>query len=148
MEPFDSYPKNGREHLGQVKGANCRHEYGLKFMQKTKQTKCAYCGVDFSTSFETWLTMSLDHVVPVSVCTKLGISLDKREDVTNMVLSCGACNAFCNRYKPKEGIREPEGWEEFYDLRDRIFTERKGLIEKSRKEEETFFNKRLWEKPL
>ena len=47
MIPFDEYPEGGRVLLGQVKGANCRHEYGLQFMQKTGQTKCAYCGSSY-----------------------------------------------------------------------------------------------------
>ncbi len=48
MLPFDSYPHRGRALLGKVASGNCHHGYGLKFRQVTGQTKCAYCGHDFT----------------------------------------------------------------------------------------------------
>ena len=113
MIPFDEYLGGGRVLLGQVKGANCRHEYGLQFIHKTGQTKCAYCGADFGVSYETWLTMALDHVVPVSVCNGLGIRAEWQEDVTNKVLACAACNSFRNRYKSPAEVTCPKSRDEF-----------------------------------
>jgi len=146
MKPFEDYPEAGRTPIGMVKGANCRHEYGLEFMKKTGQTRCAYCQADFASSYETWLTMALDHVIPASVCVKWGVPLDWREDCANKVLACAACNSFCNRYKPESGIPVPETLEAFFALRDRVFSERQDLIAKRRKDEEAFFDGRPWEK--
>jgi hypothetical protein len=50
--PFDSYPNRGRILLGRVPGGNCRHGYGLRFMQLTCQTRCTYCGLDLTASYE------------------------------------------------------------------------------------------------
>lgn len=55
-------------------------------MQCTGQTRCAYCDVDFTAGYETWLTMALDHVVPASVCTSLNVPEEWREDYSNSVL--------------------------------------------------------------
>src|SRR5438270_13369266 len=128
MLPFDSYPGLGRQLLGRAPGANCRHEYGLTFMRKTGQTVCAYCGVDFSSSYETWLTMALDHVVPVSVCKALEVPDTWREDCSNRVLACAACNGFRNRYALPFEVVLPLTLEAFFDLRDKIFAERKDLL--------------------
>jgi hypothetical protein len=73
MEPFDSYPGGDGQLLGFSKGSNCRHQYGLAFMQRTGQKLCAYCGSDFTATYEQWLTMALDHVIPLSVCKARGI---------------------------------------------------------------------------
>lgn len=144
MLPFDEYPGGGRTPLGPVKGTNCRHQYGLEFMQKTGQTKCAYCGEDFVGSYRTWLTMALDHVVPASACAALGIPAEWQEDVTNKVLACAACNSFRNRYKPPADVRCPKTREAFFDLRDRVFAERKKAILQRHEEEAAFFGTRPW----
>src|SRR5688500_3252930 len=96
MMPFDSYPGQGKALLGRVGGANCRREYGLRFMKKTGQTACAYCGLDFAASYENWLQMALDHVVPVSVCQSFSLPDEWTDDSTNKVLACAACNSFDN----------------------------------------------------
>ena len=147
MKPFDDYPGCGRTLIGLVKGANCRHEYGLAFMKKTGQTKCAYCcQADFASSYKTWLTMALDHVIPASVCVKWGIPAEWREDCANIVLACSACNSFHNRYKPSPEFTIPETIEAFFALRDRVFSERKKLIMDRHAEERDFFDSRPWEK--
>ena len=148
MSPFDEYPSGGRVPLGMVKGANCRHEYGLQFMKKTHQTKCAYCGLDFAASYEAWLTMALDHVVPVSVCRALGIPAEWQEDITNKVLACAACNSFRNRYRSPADVECPQTLDAFYNLRDRIFTERKKAILERHESERDFFNALSWPNAL
>jgi len=107
-------------------------------------TSCAYCGLDFSARFEDWLTMVLDHVVPQSVCKRAGIKLELVWSYSNTVLACVACNGFCNRYKPQENYPESISLSEFYDLRDRIFQERKKLIMERRNEEQKFFESNPW----
>jgi hypothetical protein len=143
--PFEKYPGGGRVLLGRVSGANCRHEYGLEFMRRTGQTRCAYCGVDFTESYETWLTMALDHIVPVSVCKSMDVPEDWREDSSNKVLACAACNGFRNRYSPSVDAILPTTLEAFYVLRDHVFTERRKLILDSHKTERAFFEAKHWE---
>jgi hypothetical protein len=145
MLPFEDYPGGGRVLLGRVGGANCRRGYGLKFMQKTKQTHCAYCGLDFASSYQNWLQMALDHVVPTSVGKCLGVSNEWVDDMANKVLACAACNGFGNRYKAAVGTICPSTLEAFFDLRDAIFTERKMLVAKRHEDERAFFERRLWE---
>lgn len=144
MKPFDDYPGAGRTLIGIVRGANCRHEYGLEFMRRTGQTRCAYCQADFASSYETWLTMALDHVIPANVCVKWGVAVEWREDCANKVLACASCNSFRNRYKPASGESVPDTLGAFFALRDRVFTERKGLIMKRHQEEKQFFERRPW----
>lgn len=146
MLPFGTYPGVGRELLGRARGTICRREYGLDFMRKTGQTKCAYCGADFAVSYTTWLTMALDHVVPSSLCIAMKILEDWREDCSNRVLSCGACNGFRNRYKPSFDVVQPLTLEGFYQLRDHIFAERKELIAASHESDRAFFESRPWER--
>ncbi len=141
--PFTNYPYQGRRRLGKVSGSNCRHEYGLRFQQRTGQTHCAYCGLNLVESYENWLTMALDHVVPDSVCRKWGVPNDWKDDYSNRVLCCTACNTFGNRYTP--GIEaHPTTLEEFYDLRDKIFAERKAMILERHGQERTFFEQKQW----
>jgi len=144
--PFIAYPHHGRQLLGPAKGDTCRRGYGLAFMQKTGQTACGYCGLDFAASYENWLTMALDHVVPVSVCRALNLPLEWQEDCVNKVLACAACNGFRNRYQPSGPVVSPSNLEDFCDLRDRIFVERKKLIAASHEQERGFFASHPWEK--
>jgi hypothetical protein len=81
--PFENYPNKARSLLGRVTGDNCRHGYGLKFMRVTGQTKCAYCGLDLTATYENWLTMALDHVIPHSTCLTWELPDEWREDQSN-----------------------------------------------------------------
>jgi hypothetical protein len=146
MLPFDLDPSGGRMLLGRARGTICRREYRLDFMRKTTQITCAYCGVDFAASYRIWLTMALDHVVPASVCISMDVPEDWREDCSNKVLSCGACNGFRNRYKPLSDVVQPMTLETFYRLRDHIFAERKQQIAASHEADLAFFESRSWER--
>jgi hypothetical protein len=117
-------------------------------MRKTGQRVCVYCGVDFTASYESWLTMALDHVVPSSVCNLLGLPAHWREDCINKVLACAACNGFRNRYQPIGVVLCPTSLEEFCRLRDEIFSERKALIATSHESDRRFFEARPWEQQL
>ena len=141
--PFHNYPDHGRKLLGHVTGGNCRHEYGLRFMRLTGQTKCAYCGLDLVATYENWLTLALDHVVPHSTCLVWNLPENWREDYSNRVLCCTTCNTFGNRYIPT-GYRCPATLEEFYDVRDAIFIERKRNILLRHQEERAFFDGQPW----
>ena len=145
MLPFDGYPGSGRVLLGATPGGTCRREYGLVFMRKTGQTCCAYCGLNFAARYEDWLQMAIDHVVPKSVCGALDIPILWYEDCINKVLACAACNGFDNRYKLPETDVCPATLEEFFILRDRIFSERSERIARRHSKEREFYNLRPWE---
>ncbi len=144
MTPFDGYPGGGRTLLGRVSGTNCRRGYGLQLMRITGQTVCACCGGDFASTYETWLTMALDHVVPTSVCVAMRIPFEWREDASNRVLACGACNGFHNRYLSPVEASRPLTLDEFYDLRERIFAKRRELIAQSHISDRAFFESSPW----
>ena len=141
--PFIEYPNQGRILLGIVAGANCRHEYGLRFQQRTGQYRCAYCDHNLVENYKDWLTMALDHVVPDSVCKAWGIPYEWKEDYSNRVLCCTACNTFGNRYTAKN-YSCPTTLDAFYDIRDRIFLDRKAIIKTKHQAEEAFFAQQLW----
>jgi hypothetical protein len=141
--PFDRYPHRGRSWFGKRSGGNCRHEYGLQFMKITRETCCAYCGIDLTSTFERWLTISLDHVVPTSVCGTT-VPVPWREDYANSVLACSACNGLDNRYQPEAALTDGLDEETFFALRDEIFVERKERILRRREAELGFFDSRPW----
>ena len=142
--PFENYPGEGRTLLGRVTGSNCRHEYGLKFMRKTGQTCCAYCGLDFAASYQNWLQMALDHVVPTRAGREKCIPEEWLDDISNKVLACAACNGFRNRYKLSDAEVYLTTLEGFYDLRDRVIMERRVLVTESHERERAFFDGKPW----
>ena len=144
--PFDTYPRGGRELLGPLKWGNgtARLGYGLDLQRRTGQTRCAYCGTDLTSNFDRWLAISVDHVVPRSDAIRLGIPVAMYEDLINLVLACAACNGFGNRYTSKTD--SPTGWtlEGFCELRDRCFAERYELVKVRRQQEQSEFQRSPW----
>jgi hypothetical protein len=67
------------------------------------------------------------------------------EDYSNMVLTCAACNRFCNRYSPSAEIAAPDTLGDFYQILDLIFVERTIKIKARRKAERRFFSHKPWE---
>lgn len=139
--PFPSYPSIADGLFETIWiGSNARrHGYGLRLMRLTHLHRCAYCGLDFLSSFEAWLTMQVDHVVPVSVCVKMKIDLKWCRSLANAVLACSTCNGLCNRFNaPPETVcpTSPEG---FLSGRDAIFLQRQEHILKQRQKEEAEF---------
>lgn len=145
MLPFDLYPGGGRKLLGVTKGSNARHEYGCELMRLSGGSRCAYCETDLTSTYQMWLTMVVDHVVPIKLCKLARIPDNWCWDYSNAVLACAACNGFCNRYSPSFSVVPPETPEAFYNLRDEIFNERKRLIAARHEEELKFFNGRSWQ---
>lgn len=147
VEPFDSYPQGGRVLLGRRSGANARWEYGLRLQRLTGQTRCAWCGVDLVADYYRWLLLAVDHVVPSGEARRLGIPLDFSEDYLNLVLACAGCNGFDNQYR---STLMPQGtWtlEEFDELRNAVFLERRPRITERRAREVAFFESRPWQMP-
>ena len=145
MIPFDIYPNRGTTLFGKCGGANCRHDYGLKLQRLSGQTACGYCGLSLIDTFEHWLLMSVDHVVPTRTGLAIGIPPIWLEDFCNTVLCCAACNGFSNRFKIPATVSLPTGIEEFIALRDDMFLARKELILAAREREREFYQSRPWE---
>lgn len=145
MLPFHDYPGGGRALLGSSRGDNCRHGYGLKLQQITGARTCAYCDLDLTDTYEHWLLMSVDHVVPTKAGEALGIPGDWLDDFSNTVLCCSGCNSFDNRFELPGGVGRPGTLAEFFDLRDAIFEMRAGRIRKKYEEERRFYLRRPWE---
>ena len=55
--------------------------------------KCVYCGVDGSKSFDVWLTLTCDHLLPKGH--------PDRENSEFIVTACNFCNVAENRYFSK-----------------------------------------------
>lgn len=57
---------------------------------KRDDYKCRYCGVDGTQSFDTWLSLSWDHLLPKGH--------PKRDDPDYIVAACHFCNTAANHY--------------------------------------------------
>ena len=142
MKPFDDYPGEGKRILKKMGRTNARREDGLWPMQNARQNSCAYCDVSLVDTYDHWLLLNVDHVVPARECARLGIPDGWHHSFTNAVLSCFGCNMFDNRYSIEWQIpKAPDDWtvREFITLRDRVFRERYGRIGARRACEIGFF---------
>jgi hypothetical protein len=148
MKPFERYPGSGHVLPGALRGTNARHEYGLQLQRVTGEHACAYCGLDLTATYEHWLLLQVDHVVPVSVALKLGVPRALYQDLLNCVLACSACNGFDNRFAYLEPIATGQ-WslEAFVELRDLIFALRQDRIAKQRISERAFYDAKPWLMP-
>ena len=148
MMPFDEYPGGGNELIGKCGGANCRHEYGLKLQRLTGQTACAYCGLNLVDTYEHWLLMAVDHVVPTGTGLAFGIDKVWLEDFCNTVLCCSGCNGLKNRFRLPADCVIPTDMQRFVELRDAIFAARKVLVLAAVEVERAFYRSRPWERQL
>jgi hypothetical protein len=144
MMPFDAYPHRGRRPIGRLAGTNCRREFGLKLQRLIGLNKCAYCGLSLIDTYDHWLMMSVDHIVPQHAGKELGISEDWLEDYWNTVLCCSACEAFGNLSPLEAEVTPVDNGEDFIALRDGIFVERKKFILLSHEQDLAFFDTRPW----
>ena len=69
--------------------------YGHRIYQRDDYT-CRYCGADGRTSFEVWLTLSVDHL--------LQKGHPERDNPDYMVTACNFCNTADNHYFTKYGL--------------------------------------------
>jgi 5-methylcytosine-specific restriction endonuclease McrA len=137
--PFNRYEGGGRTPLGRPRQGDtaARHRYGPPAFEQCGYT-CVYCGLDMASIFEAWLQLSVDHVIPRQMAN-LGYPVALVEDITNLVTCCRACNDFGNRFT----VAQPPPTSEtaFYDLRDRVFIERKAMILARREQERAIYQK-------
>ena len=59
-------------------------------IHKRDNYKCRYCGADGTKSFDTWLTLSWDHLLPKGH--------PNRDNPIFIVTACNFCNTADNRY--------------------------------------------------
>ena len=145
MKPFDTYPDDRVKLLPRRTGANARHEYGLELQRLTGQHECAYCGVDLVHDYYHWLLLSVDHVIPVSECRRLGIPEGWADSYSNTVLSCSGCNGLDNRFRVTEKeSRKVWTLEQFFRLRNHVFALRKARIQAGRERALQFFESQPW----
>jgi len=140
MSVFDDYPDKGKRLLGKPQGATARHDYGPQVAQYSGWV-CAYCGRDLLTSYESWLDLQVDHVVPM-YSMKHGFHEDWVLDIANCVVCCAACNAFLNGYRI-DPTRLPSNDVEFFQLRDSVFAEKKNLACKRHEEEREYWQQTI-----
>jgi 5-methylcytosine-specific restriction endonuclease McrA len=55
--------------------------------------RCVYCGRDMLADFDSWMSIELDHIVPVSA--------GGGDELENRVTSCHVCNRFKSGYVPE-----------------------------------------------
>lgn len=145
MKPFQDYPLGGVQMLGRIPDSgNCRRGYGLKLQILTKQTQCAYCGMSLVDTYEHWLLLTIDHVIPTGQGAIVGIPDDWLKDYANAVLCCSACNGFCNRFRLPEGTSRPPDFRGFTELRDEIFRQRMKALIKAHEKERAFYTRNPW----
>lgn len=137
---FVRYPQGGRVLLGARCGANARREYGRQLHLLTGERCCAYCGLDLYASYEHWLLLQIDHVVPSGMARALGIPAAFFEDAINLVLACAGCNGFDNRYVDAAEPRADWDLDAFLALRDATFIVRYERIAARRALERVFFD--------
>jgi hypothetical protein len=114
---------------------SCRGGYGLAVMRRYGTT-CAYCARDLAGSYEAWLDLSVDHVVPRNAIA-VGVSVEWIEDLLNHVTCCRACNEFLNGLRIT--VVPPTDLAAFTELRDFVLSvKRERAIERHRVERTKF----------
>jgi 5-methylcytosine-specific restriction endonuclease McrA len=137
--PFASYPGGGRRLTGKfLTNGPSRTFAGLNLMKFTRQTRCAYCRLDFL-QYANWLIMCVDHVVPSGYIKENGINTEWEHDYANLVLACAPCNGFDNRYKPRFPPQPLETPEQFLSFRDQVFVERRANVLALRESQRSIF---------
>ena len=102
--------------------------YGHEIHQRDNFT-CRFCGADGTKSFDTWLTLAVDHLLPKGY--------EKRENAEYKVTSCGFCNTVDNHYFSKA---EARGLKFDNMSPEQLVAQRKEWVEKRRQE-----YRRFWE---
>lgn len=105
---------------------NCRHGYGKPIVAHWGAS-CAYCGKDMASSYDAWLSLSVDHVVPVCALKDCGPNRDRWiESLANRVPCCRACNEFLNGYRvDADRAAEVVDDSSFLTLRSAVLSEKR-----------------------
>lgn len=105
--------------------------YAFKIHQRD-HFKCVYCGADGAQSFETWLTLSWDHLLPKGH--------PQRNNPEFIVTACNFCHTADNRYfdyAEQRGLR--------FDILDRDFlvSQRLSYVLKTRQSYRQFWEEHV-----
>lgn len=138
--PFDAYREGWRELLGAPRwgDGSSRRGYGVDVFSECGYV-CVYCGLDMDTTYEGWLQLSVDHVMPSHLANK-GYPAAWIEDITNMVTCCGACNEFLNGHRMNDDPPADQG--SFLALRDRHFAEKRDTVRRRHADERAWYSSR------
>ena len=90
--------------------------------------RCRYCGLDGSASFENWVTLSWDHLLPRGH--------PDRDNPDFIVAACTFCNTADNRYFDKSAAN---GFDFTGLTRDELVERRRPSVERTRSEYRTFW---------
>jgi 5-methylcytosine-specific restriction endonuclease McrA len=113
----------------------CRGGYGLAVVERYG-ARCAYCDRDLAATYESWLDLSVDHVVPRNG-KSAGIPDEWIEDLHNHVPCCRACNEFLNGFRVTVAV--PDDIAGFLALRESILeAKRIHALKRHRTEREKF----------
>jgi hypothetical protein len=125
-KPFARYASGGSELLGIPAWGDgtARHGYGRPVFAECGY-QCVYCGFDMGAPYESWLNLSVDHVVPGHL-VKAGWPREWVFDRINLVTCCRACNEFLNGYRVTD-VAIPPTFADFIAIRDRVFDEKRDL---------------------
>lgn len=143
MKPFDNYPEGGATILKKMGRNNARREDGLWLMLEAEQKTCVYCEISLVDDYYHWLLLNVGHVISPGECARLGIPTDWHHSFSNAVLTCSGCNTIDSVYQIEwQEPQKAQDWtaQQFIDLRDRVFEERKKRILERRDGEVSFFN--------
>lgn len=152
-EAFADDLKESQEYRGRWrKGGNSRHDYARYLREKTGQGSCAYCKMNLVDTYDHWLMTSVDHVVPWNANQHEKIKAAWIDDLANAVLCCSACNGFLSQVTLKRlGVldeeRHPRTVNEFFALRNKVFSLKREKALERHKEERAFFSKTIGGKP-
>lgn len=131
LNTISAYPRS--------KGDGCRKGYGAEVI-KHWGSDCAYCGKDLLEDYESWLHLSVDHVVPSSVLKSWGSDYRKWvESRSNIVPCCRACNEFLNGYRVATDA--PKDKSAFMALRNRALREKRDLALKKHEQEKLSYER-------
>ena len=113
----------------------CRGGYGVSVAARYGAL-CAYCDRDLGASYEAWLDLSVDHVVPRNAI-KVGVPEAWIEDLLNHVTCCRACNEFLNGFRI--AVTPPSDLGGFAALRQEVLAQKRDRsLSRHRLEREKF----------
>jgi hypothetical protein len=101
-----------------------RTDYGIAVFEQCGHV-CAYCGLEMLATLETSVQLTVDHIIPVRAIRR-GYREDWIEDLVNLVTSCRSCHESGYRYRFDDPGPTTEN--DFFDLRDRVFVQRKARL--------------------
>lgn len=126
IQPLEYYTKRREDDLSPCPPSNgsSRTGYGRDAVAYWKASTCAYCGCELIDDYESWLHLSVDHVVPACVLKTWGTQYANWIGCRgNVVPCCRACNEFLNGYRVTG--KAPKDEEAFIALRNRVLREKR-----------------------